>query len=180
MSRKQGFDCKKPNWKAFRTRILSGQKQIRLLSETHLKIFINCLHFRSYSDADSLNFFNFFKLLPSKFIACNWWWCYCRPPPRETNESADCETASFWNCPPKCLFAVHHGNSLVYAFAEVSVELTMKQDSFYILYANFCPHKATNRFVLNRCLCRFESVWLMPISPMIMSWCLSWSICFLE
>ena len=45
----------------------------------------------------------------------------------------------------------------------------MKQDSFNILYANFCPHKATNRFVLNRCFCRFESVWLMPIPPMIMS-----------
>ena len=98
----------------------------------------------------------------------------------ETNESADCETAYFWNCSPKWLFAVHHGNSLVYAFAEVSIEQTMTQDSFNILYANFCPHKATNRFVLNRCLCRFESVWLMPISPMIMSWCLSWSIRFLE
>ena len=96
----------------------------------------------------------------------------------ETNESADRETASFWNCSPQCLFAVHHGNSLVYAFAEVSIEQTMTQDSFNILYSNFCPHKATNRFVLNRCLCRFESVWLMPISPMIMSWCLSWSILF--
>ena len=81
----------------------------------------------------------------------------------ETNESADRETASFLNCFPKWLFAVHHGNSLVYAFAEVSIEQTMKQDSFNILYANFCPHKATNRFVLKRCLCRFESVWLMPI-----------------
>ena len=59
---------------------------------------------------------------------------------------------------------LHHGNSLVYAFAEVSIEQTMKQDIFNNLYANFCPHKTTNRFVLNRCVCRFESVWLMPIS----------------
>ena len=59
LRRKQGFDCKKPNWKALPTRILSRQKQIRLLSETHLKIFIKCLDLRSSSEADSLNFFNF-------------------------------------------------------------------------------------------------------------------------
>ena len=56
---KQGFDCKKLNWKALPTRILSGQKEIRLLSETHLKIFFKCLDLRSSSEADSLNFFNF-------------------------------------------------------------------------------------------------------------------------
>ena len=43
----------------------------------------------------------------------------------------------FLNCSPQCLFAVHHGNSLVYAFTEVSIEQTMKQDNFYILYAKF-------------------------------------------
>ena len=65
----------------------------------------------------------------------------------ETNESADRETASFLNCSPQCLFAVHHGNSLVYAFAEVSIEQTMTQDSFNILYANFCPYKAVTGLV---------------------------------
>ena len=43
--------------KALPTRILNRQKQISLLSETHLKIFIKCLDFCSSSEADSLNVF---------------------------------------------------------------------------------------------------------------------------
>ena len=96
----------------------------------------------------------------------------------ETNESADRETASFLNCSPQCLFAVHHGNSLVYAFAEVSIEQWRK--TFFYFVCKFLPSQSKKHvfFFLNGCICRFESVWLMPITPMIMSWCLSWSIRF--
>ena len=50
----------------------------------------------------------------------------------ETNESADRETASFWNCSPQWLFAVHHGNSLIYAFAEVSTVLIFCMQIFVL------------------------------------------------
>ena len=86
----------------------------------------------------------------------------------ETNESAHLNRI-FFKLLSQCLFVVHYGNSLVYAFAELSIEQSNTQNIFYILYANFCPHQASNRFVLNRCVCRFESVWLMSISPVIMS-----------
>ena len=57
------------------------------------------------------------------------WWSYRS---HETNESADRETASFWNCSPQWLFAVHHGNSLVYAFAEVSTVLIFSMQIFVL------------------------------------------------
>ena len=50
----------------------------------------------------------------------------------ETNESADRETASFWNCSPQWFFAVHHGNSLIYAFAEVSTVLIFCMQIFVL------------------------------------------------
>ena len=50
----------------------------------------------------------------------------------ETNESADRETASFLNCSPQWLFAVHHGNSLIYAFAEVSTVLIFCMQIFVL------------------------------------------------
>ena len=40
------------------------------------------------------------------------------------------EAASFLNCFSQCLFVVHSGNSLVYAFAEISIEQTNTQDIF--------------------------------------------------
>ena len=50
----------------------------------------------------------------------------------ETNESADRETASFLNCSLQWLFAVHHGNSLIYAFAEVSTVLIFCMQIFVL------------------------------------------------
>ena len=52
----------------------------------------------------------------------------------KTNESADHETASFWSCFPQCLFAVHHGNSLVYAFTEVSIKQTIIDARHFVIF----------------------------------------------
>ena len=74
----------------------------------------------------------------------------------KTNESADRETASFLNCSPQCLFAVHHGNSLVYAFAEVSIEQWRK--TFFYFVCKFLPSQSNRHVFFSEWM--YMQVWI--------------------